>query len=385
MKKLFLVFLLLQIGLFAQLNNTNKWIMRGDDVTLSFNYKTELTNDTLIFVAKASKDITAVRLIEKTTYDNEISLSGTSRTSIFIPLSSGDTDDLTLSRYFYDITRIKNGDTTTIIIGELYLQPDIGTPFDGTDVIGRVTTVSLNNGTVNQGLLWWNDSLEYWEPSNITLSWRDSSGVVVPRSSYKVKIGDATSYGIFSISPTLTTLNSHAFEDYSTLNPSISSVYGYSAFDASPNLTGSSDVSHLVGYQARNIVSGSGSITGYMHGFDTYMAHTGTDTIQEATQVYLKDVQGTGKIVNNYGLLIEPITRGITNNYNIYTYGGKQFLGGWTRFDSTYQSGKMTFGNNEPTQGIVSVRPSLTTLNSHAFEDYSYLLTATSSTDGYGR
>lgn len=202
MRKLLLVFLLLQIGLFAQLSNTNIWMMRGDTKTLSFNYNGNILNDSLIFVVKSSKEITAVRLISKTTYDNQINILFGVSSFVYVRLDAGDTDDLTLAKYYYDITRIHNGDSTTIFIGELNLQPDIGTPFDGTDVTGRVTTVSLANGTLNRELVWWNDSLNYWAPSGITFSSGGSVGDAdslggVPASEYLVK-SDSTNQRTFS-------------------------------------------------------------------------------------------------------------------------------------------------------------------------------------------
>jgi len=202
MRKLLLVFLLLQIGLFAQLSNTNIWMMRGDTKTLSFNYNGNILNDSLIFVVKSSKEITAVRLISKTTYDNQINILFGVSSFVYVRLDAGDTDDLTLAKYYYDITRIHNGDSTTIFIGELNLQPDIGTPFDGTDVVGRVTTVSLNNGTIEHELVWWNDSLNYWAPSGVTFSSGGSVGDAdslggIPASEYLVK-SDSTDQRTFS-------------------------------------------------------------------------------------------------------------------------------------------------------------------------------------------
>lgn len=202
MRKLLLVFLLLQIGLFAQLSNTNIWMMRGDTKTLSFNYNGNILNDSLIFVVKSSKEITAVRLISKTTYNNQINILFGVSSFVYVRLDAGDTDDLTLAKYYYDITRIHNGDSTTIFIGELNLQPDIGTPFDGTDVTGRVTTVSLANGSINRELVWWNDSLNFWEPSGVTVSSAGSVGDAdslggVPASEYLVK-SDSTDQRTFS-------------------------------------------------------------------------------------------------------------------------------------------------------------------------------------------
>lgn len=192
MKKLFLVFLLLQVGLFAQLNNTNFNIMRGDATTLTFASKYNLTGDSLIFVVKASKDITAVRLIQKTSYDNQITISTGTKSFLYIKLLSDDTDDLTLAKYYYDITRIKDGDTTTIFIGELNLQPDIGTPFDGTDVTGRVTTVSLDNGTIQDEIIVWDTTLSKYKPAGKVLT-------DVQKDSIQAMI-DATTRGIVYIS-----------------------------------------------------------------------------------------------------------------------------------------------------------------------------------------
>ena len=198
MKKLFLVFLLLQIGLFAQLNNTNFNIMRGDATTLTFASKYNLTGDSLIFVVKASKDITAVRLIQKTSYDNQITISTGTKSFLYIKLLSDDTDDLTLAKYYYDITRIKDGDTTTIFIGELNLQPDVGTPFDGTDITGRVTTVSLANGTLQDEIIVWDTTQSKWIPSGNLFDYvADTLRQEVKKIYGIIKDGSVTTWNVF--------------------------------------------------------------------------------------------------------------------------------------------------------------------------------------------
>lgn len=133
------------------------------------------------------------------------------------------------------------------------------------------------------------------------------------------------SVGRFSVEKTFTTLNVHAFDDYSTLNPS-SGGFGYGTFDASGTMIGSQINDHFIGYQSR-LTIGAGSTTNIngdygLTGLLVFNHHLGSGTITNAHGVFIKEIDGTGPITNQYGLRIAPVNRG-TNNFAIWTEAGK--------------------------------------------------------------
>jgi hypothetical protein len=134
-------------------------------------------------------------------------------------------------------------------------------------------------------------------------------------------------HGYFSVLATRSTIDYHAYEDWGILNTTDTGL-GYCSFDSKVTMNNSLNQNHLVGYQSRMIYNGAGNLTNYLHGYDTAIVHNGTGTITLSSQVYLKDVAGTGPITNNYGIYIENITRGTTKNYAIYSEGGQNYFGG---------------------------------------------------------
>jgi hypothetical protein len=138
-------------------------------------------------------------------------------------------------------------------------------------------------------------------------------------------IGTRTlSVGRFSVEKTLTTLNVHSFDDYSTLNPS-NGGNGFSSFDASTTLTGAVNNDHYIGYQSRLFYTASGNLTGTygMTGIYVYNQTTGAGTITNAHGIYIRQVgSGGGVITNAYGIRILNVTEG-TNNFGIRCEGGK--------------------------------------------------------------
>lgn len=131
------------------------------------------------------------------------------------------------------------------------------------------------------------------------------------------------SLGRFSVEKTFTALNVHAFDDYSTLNPS-SGGFGFGVYDASTTMIGSQTNDHFVASQSRLTVSGSANIDGDygLSGVLVFNHHTGTGTITNAHGIYIKGIDGSGPITNDYGLRISPVIHG-TNNFAIRSEGGK--------------------------------------------------------------
>lgn len=145
-------------------------------------------------------------------------------------------------------------------------------------------------------------------------------------SSDTVLVNTSPSYAAIAINATRTTINRHAFEDWSALNTTDTNL-GYASFDAMATMTNSLVQNHFVGYQARNIYNGNAGLNGYMYGFDAAMSHTGTGTIASFVGVNITDIAGTGPVTSDVGLHIGAITRG-SSNYSIYTEAGKVHFDG---------------------------------------------------------
>ena len=139
---------------------------------------------------------------------------------------------------------------------------------------------------------------------------------------------DATAAATISVNQTRTTINKHAFEDWSTLNTSDTNL-GYCSFDAQPTMTNSLPQNHFVGYQSRPIYNGSANLTSYWHGYNVSLQHFGTGIVASAVGVSIADVSGTGPVTENIGIFIADMVRGSAgNNWAIYSTGGKVHFGG---------------------------------------------------------
>lgn len=104
---------------------------RGDYKEFTFKHTGNVTASDISFVVKLTKSFSSPRLVQKQNDDTtEISTTYTSPyTYIKVKLLQSDTRDLTSLKYFYDIV----ADSTTIFDGELRINQDVQTPFDGTD------------------------------------------------------------------------------------------------------------------------------------------------------------------------------------------------------------------------------------------------------------
>lgn len=142
-----------------------------------------------------------------------------------------------------------------------------------------------------------------------------------------VMVGIGTPSGIFSVRNTRATINFHAFEDEVQLNTTDTGL-GYASYDAQPTMNNPLTEEHFVGFQSRLRYTGVGNLVGYMDAFNTNAVHTGTGVIQKSRGMYIKDVEGSGPIVESYGLYIEAIGRGSSKNYDIFSIGTKNSFGG---------------------------------------------------------
>ena len=167
MKK-FILILFLLISLcplhFAQ---DNIYTIAGRTKIFTFKNSGDYSAYTLLFVAKASQELSSPRLVQKTlakTY-------ATPYTTMVCTLNVVDTEDLTAdASYYYDIVAY-GADTVTIRSGLLNIMSAVQTSFDGTNLPEdgtRVTTVSLENGTALNSVVVWDTTNAYWAPISFT-------------------------------------------------------------------------------------------------------------------------------------------------------------------------------------------------------------------------
>lgn len=138
----------------------------------------------------------------------------------------------------------------------------------------------------------------------------------------------STGVGKITIAGNYTEMNKHSFDDYSVINSTTTQNLGYGIFDASTTISGTTNNAHFMGFQARQIYSGSGIMgTGAsgigIAGLYYYPTHSGTGNLTSSVGVYLNDIQGNGPVTSSYGLWIQDLTRGSAVNYAIYTGLGK--------------------------------------------------------------
>ena len=198
-KKIILILLLISSPLhWAQKSDYHITVKRGDYKELTFKHNGNITGSDITFVVKLTKSFSSPRLIQKEN-DNvsEITTSYSAPyTNITVKLLQSDTQDLTSTKYYYDIV----ADSTTIFDGEFRVQFDVQTPFDGTDLPedgSRITTVSLDNGTIQDENIFWDTTSNKWKPAGKILS--DSQVMAINQS-----VADAVSDSLANIKITNT-------------------------------------------------------------------------------------------------------------------------------------------------------------------------------------
>ena len=162
------LFIINSAPLIGQKSDQHITIKRGDYKEFIFRHTGNVGSSDITFVVKLTKSFSSPRLIQKANNDpTEISaIYSSPYTYIRVKLLQRDTRDFTASKYFYDIV----ADSTTIFDGELRVNPDVQTPFDGTDLpenATRITTVSLANGSLQNEYAKWDTTLKAWVPSGV--------------------------------------------------------------------------------------------------------------------------------------------------------------------------------------------------------------------------
>ena len=180
MKKLLFILFLFTLSAFNYAQSDNIYTIAGRTKALEFKVPGNYTSYTLLFVAKADTSISSDRLIQKT-----LSKSYSAPyTALTCTLYVTDTQDLTTNAsYVYDITAY-GADTVTVKQGQLNISSAVQTSFDGTNLPEdgtRVTTVSMDNGTVQDEMIYWDLTNHRWQPAGTTLSQaqKDSMGMIV--------------------------------------------------------------------------------------------------------------------------------------------------------------------------------------------------------------
>ncbi len=143
--------------------------------------------------------------------------------------------------------------------------------------------------------------------------------------------------------------NPHSFVDVSRVDRN--GNIALASFDASATFIGTYDYLHYAAHKARLFYQSSGTMERY-YGF--YSDLNMTDSTGEVTNAYryygqdATDTSGNATIVNNYGVYIEPLTKGSTENFAIYTGGTtKNYFGGNVGIGTTAPSEKLNIVGNE--------------------------------------
>lgn len=205
-----------------------------------------------------------------------------------------------------------------------------GTAFTSTYI--SVKSKGNSSATYAMG---WNDSSD----ANIA-SLRDDGLLTSKKFTATTTVDDGTQ-AAFYISPRIldgNSQNGHGFKDDTDFREA---GFSYASFDAKAraNSGTSENFDHMIGFQSRISFETEGATTnGYafgdfitvidgtvsnLYGFYTAPSITGGTgaTVTNRFGVRIRDTQGAGILVNNYGLFIDPLTNGSGDNYGIYLNG----------------------------------------------------------------
>lgn len=132
--------------------------------------------------------------------------------------------------------------------------------------------------------------------------------------------GSGSPFGLISSLATITTMDRHFVDDWSTLNIGSGAALGYCSFDAKPTLNSSVAQQHFVSYQARQIVTGSGNITGYLDGYNFRPVLTGSGTIAtvHGFRTIAPTVGGSQVITAMFGFRAEDTSLLALSSYGFY-------------------------------------------------------------------
>jgi len=158
-KKILLLNILFTFVCFAQPDEYDIIMVRGDKTIIRLVKNNDYTGKELTFGAKLSTDIDADRLIQK---QNTLAGGDSSQiyatyhgfySEILITLLPEDHQDLIVNTLYYDVEAVDVDDSTnveTILTGTITLTPDVLTPMDGLELAAsgvRIFTVALPEAT----------------------------------------------------------------------------------------------------------------------------------------------------------------------------------------------------------------------------------------------
>lgn len=213
MKNKFIIILVILFSTYAfsqasVTRENNITMTRGDSVVCTLKVIGDKSDHALSFAVKEGTAFTDPRLIQKDTSDG-ISLSYSSPyTYILVTIKPEDTQDLTAKYYYYDV--YDSTTQQTIVNAYLTIKSDVQTPFDGTDLpedATRITTVSLDNGTTQGGVVAWDttetryntipiDSLKKLTfTDTLTQAQKDSINAMIDMRNSFLEVGVGKEYG----------------------------------------------------------------------------------------------------------------------------------------------------------------------------------------------
>ena len=122
-------------------------------------------------------------------------------------------------------------------------------------------------------------------------------------------------------------LFSHCLRDESTFISTTTG--GYASFDSAFKVNGAGAYNHFANFQARSVWNGSGTVSSLI-GFDIVPTYTGSGLVGAFYGVHIYDGSGAGTHpTSQYGVYIDALAFGATNNYAIYVAGNNPtYLGG---------------------------------------------------------
>lgn len=117
----------------------------------------------------------------------------------------------------------------------------------------------------------------------------------------------------------------------------------YASFDNIPTFTGTTNYDHHSGFQARADIGMTGTMTNLYSFWAQPNISAAGATVTNVYGAYLRNPIGDGSVTNNYGLVVEGMSKGGTLNYAIYTNAGVVRFGDIVHINDTANA-KMTIG-----------------------------------------
>lgn len=115
-----------------------------------------------------------------------------------------------------------------------------------------------------------------------------------------------------------TVLGNHAYSDMTNVYKNIDNT-GHASYDARFIVTGSGNYSHTVGFQDGTSYQGTGTIAN-LYGLILAPNIQGPVTNRKAVYINNAGTSGSGSVVNQYGIFIDPLTSA-TNNWSLFAKG----------------------------------------------------------------